>query len=286
MSRAPDPDTTRIKTRALELACLSWGTGPLVVMIHGFPDTPRTWDLIGPRVAAEGFRVVAPYTRGIAPSEIPADGDYRNDTLGQDVLDLIEALGEESAIVVGHDFGAAAAYTAAGVGPERVSRLVTLAIPHPATLKPSLGGLWRARHFLSHKLPGAARRFAARDFAQMRTLYERWSPGFAWPEAEFEHAKNAYSAPGCTDAAMGYYRCLRFSASPGLRTRIAVPTLILGGLSDGVASAADFEASRSRFTGPIEVRMLPGGHFLHREHPEPCLEVLLPFLKGQASQPA
>jgi len=277
----PDPDAFEVDTAAGSFACLGWGEGPLVVLVHGFPDTARTWDLVGPRIAEQGFRVVAPFTRGIAPTPVPADGDYRNDRLGQDVLDLIEALGETSAIVVGHDFGASAAYAAAGLGgPERVRKLVTVAIPHPATLKPGLGVLWGARHFLTHKLPGAPGRFAAHDFAQMRVLYERWSPGFDWPDAELEHAKNSYSAPGCCDAAMGYYRALALAPSPGLRARIGSPTLIVGGETDGVARAADFEASRSRFTGPVDVLMVPGGHFLHREHPEPFLDVLLPFLSA------
>ena len=84
--------------------------------------------------------------------------------------------------------------------------------------------------------------------------------------------------PGSLTAALGYYRFLSPRRTPGLRARIGVPTLIVGGLTDGVATREDFEGSRARFTGEVRVEMVPGGHFLHREHPEAFLGVLLDFL--------
>ncbi|MCA9534936.1 MAG: alpha/beta hydrolase [Polyangiales bacterium] len=278
----PDPDTITLHANGIDFACLSWGEGPLVVLVHGFPDTARTWDLVGPRIAALGFRVLAPYTRGIAPSSAPADGDYASDTLGRDILALIEAAGEQQAIVVGHDFGASAAYSAAGLGSDKVRKLVTVAIPHPASIKPSLGKVWKVRHFMTHRLPGAAKRFAANDFAELRVLYERWSPGFAWPDAEFEAAKNSYSAPGGTQRALDYYKFITPKPPAGHLVRLPMPSLVIGGHTDGAMKAEDFEGCKGRFTGPIEVAMVPGGHFLHREHPEEFLAVLLPFLKEGA----
>lgn len=275
----PDPDAFTLRANGLDFACLTWGgDGPLVLLVHGFPDTARTWDWVGPRLAASGFRVIAPYTRGIAPTEIPADGDYGSDTLGRDLLALIEAAGESEAIVVGHDFGASAAYSAAGLGPEKVAKLVAVAIPHPASIKPRLGLLWGARHFLGHRLPGAAKRFAKRDFAQLRVLYERWSPGFDWPDKELEAAKNSYAAPGCCQAALDYYKHIGAKLPPGQRVKLGMPTLVVGGETDGVMGEADFRRSARRFTGEIRVAMVPGGHFLHREHPQAFLDVLLPFL--------
>ncbi len=280
MSRTyqPPSDTFLVRANGLDFACLAWGEGPLVLLIHGFPDTARTWDAVGPALAAAGFRAVAPFTRGIAPTAVPADRAYDADTHATDIAALIEALGESSAIVIGHDFGASAAYATAGLCPGRVRKLVTLAIPHPATLQLTLGTAWRARHFLTQRLPGAAARFAAHDFAQIRVLYERWSPGFDWPDAELEAAKNSYSAPGCTEASLAYYAALGAKLPAGHRAKIAAPTLILGGLTDGVLDAAAFERSPRRFTGPCTVRMLPGGHFLHREHPGTVITALLAFL--------
>lgn len=257
-AHVPDPDAFTVDLPTTRLACLAWGEGPPVVLVHGFPDTARTWDRVGPHLASRGFRAVAPFTRGIAPSPVPPDGDYGSDRLGRDVLELIEALGAGPAVVVGHDFGASAVYSAAGLGPERLRGLVAVAIPHPATIRPTLGKLWGVRHFLTHRLPGAAKRFARDDFAQIRVLYERWSPGFPWPDDELEAARNAYAAPGSLDAALAYYRALSPSLPAGQRARLAVPSLIVGGLTDGVATTSDFEASRTRFTGPSTSGCCPG----------------------------
>jgi len=274
----PETGWFPIQANGLTFACFEEGEGPLLLLVHGFPDTPHTWDDVRPRLAAAGWRVVTPFTRGYAPSQAPASDDYGAETLGRDLLALIEALGHERAAVVGHDWGASAAYSAAHLGPERVARVATIAIPHPATIKPSLGKLWGARHFLSLRLPGAARRFARGDYAEVRALYERWSPAFDWPDAEFEAAKNAYAAPGCLEAALGYYRCLEPRPPEHFLGKIQVPGLVIGGTEDGVATAEDFERSARRFEGPCRVEMLPGGHFLHREHPEPFLSLLTEFL--------
>jgi len=278
MTRAHIPETgwRTVRANGLDHAVFDDGEGPLILLQHGFPDTARTWDEVAPRLVEAGFRVVRPFGRGIAPSEKPDGEDFAAEDLARDLLELIPALGEERAIVVGHDWGAAAAWGAGHLGPERIAKLVCVAIPHPAVLKPTPSKLWGVRHFLANRVPWAEARFAKHDFAEIRTLYERWSPGFDWPEAEFESAKNAYAAPGSLDAALGYYR--RLWLWP-FRGKVACETLVLGGTTDGVALAADFEASRRMVTGPCEVRMLPGGHFLHREHPEPFIEALLDFLK-------
>jgi pimeloyl-ACP methyl ester carboxylesterase len=104
---AQSPEVLHVKANGIRFAYVVEGEGPLVLMIHGFPDTPHTWDLIRPRVSARGYRVVAPFTRGYQPTEIPTrDTDAR--TMGEDVLALIDALGAKKAIVIGHDWGAAA----------------------------------------------------------------------------------------------------------------------------------------------------------------------------------
>src|ERR1700675_1199286 len=126
----PDPVTPTASPRfvvanGVRFATFEEGRGPLVLLLHGFPDTAHTWDAVRPALAAAGYRAVSPFTRGYAPSEIPAEEAFDGDTLGRDVLSLIEALGESRAIVVGHDWGASAAYSAATLGPEQVSLLVT-----------------------------------------------------------------------------------------------------------------------------------------------------------------
>ncbi len=116
--------------------------------------------------------------RGYHPTAIP-DRDADQETLARDALALIDALGASEAIVIGHDWGASAAYGAAALGPDRVKKLFVLAIPHPAALKPTLKKLWGARHFAVYKLPGAPERFARNDFAALPEICRRWSPDLA-----------------------------------------------------------------------------------------------------------
>lgn len=123
-----------VRANGLRFATLEAGDGPLVLCLHGFPDHARSFRHQLPAIAAAGFRAVAPFMRGYAPSEVPADGPYQSAVLGQDAAALIEALGYRQAAVFGHDWGAVAAYGAAILAPERVTRLVTAAVPHGPAL--------------------------------------------------------------------------------------------------------------------------------------------------------
>lgn len=253
------------------------GDAPLVLLLHGFPDSAHSWDAIRPQLAARGYRAVSPWMRGYAPTAIPArDADL--ETLGRDVLALIEALGHASAIVIGHDWGAAAAYAAASLGPARITKLVTIAIPHPAVLKPTPRKLWAARHFVAFKLPGAAQRFARDNFAALPALYRRWSPAWSPSSDEFAPVRAVFANPASLDAAFGYYRELRFRPQPFLRTKIAIPTIAFAGLGDHLLGVGDFEAARRKFTGSYAIETMRGGHFMHREHPDEFAAKLLAHL--------
>ncbi len=126
------------EANGLRFAYLEEGSGPLALMLHGFPDTAHTWDDVRPRIAAKGYRAVSPFMRGYHPSGVPAE-DADQETLARDPLALIEALGADRAVLIGHDWASAATYGAAALGPERVTKLITIAIPHPATLVPTPG---------------------------------------------------------------------------------------------------------------------------------------------------
>lgn len=276
MARTYQPETgwRSVHANGVALAVFEDGPedGPLVLLQHGYPDTPHTFDDLVEPLVARGFRVVRPWGRGIHPSARPDDGDYHTTTLARDLTELVPALGRDKAILLGHDWGAAAAWGAGHLAPERLHKLIVVAIPHPAAMRITLAKAWGVRHFLANRLPWAESRVRRDDFAELHRLYERWSPGFDWPDAELEAAKNAYTHPGSLDAALGYYRAL---GRWPFRGGVDVETLIIGGLTDGVATAEDFERSRSRVNAPCEVRMLPGGHFLHREHPEAFEEAVL-----------
>lgn len=275
----PESGWRPVEANGLRFACFEEGEGPLLLLLHGFPDTPHTWDALRPRFAADGWRVVTPFLRGYAPTPAPPGEDYGAETLGRDVVALIEALGAERAVVVGHDWGALSAWAAAALAPERVERVVPVAIPHPASLLPTPGKLWGVRHFLTLTLPGADARFARDDFAEVRTLYERWSPATRWEEAEFEAVRNCFAAPGALRAALGYYRGLR-PPPAWLRRPLRVPTLLVGGTSDGVATRDDFARSARWVDAPFTLAMLPGGHFLHREDPDAFHAAVSGWLRG------
>jgi len=159
-----------VTANGLRFAYFEEGEGPLVLLLHGFPDTPHTWDAVRPALAADGFRVVSPFMRGYHPTEAPDVEDYGSDTLGRDALALIGALGEEQAVIVGHDWGASAAYSAAGLAPGKLRALVTVAIPHPAKIRPTPRLLWGVRHFFSLRRRGAADRVRKDDYAMIDTL--------------------------------------------------------------------------------------------------------------------
>ncbi len=257
-----------IRANGLDFAYLSEGTGPLVLLLHGFPDTAHTWDRAMSALAAAGYRAVAPFMRGYHPTSIPADGRYDRDTLGRDVLALIEALGEQPAILVGHDWGASAAYSAATLGPERVKLLVTMAIPHPRSVRPTPKLLWSVRHFATLRGKSAGAKVRAKDGALVDELWRRWSP--AWttmPASETTHVKAAFAQPGCAEAACGYYAALTPFVASSHRAQVTVPTIAFAGEHDTISPRL-FEKARLCFDASYEVVIVPGGHFMHREHPE------------------
>lgn len=267
--RALRVDPRFVTARGIEFAYLEQGTGPLVLLVHGFPDTAHGWDATMPALAQAGYRVVAPFTRGIHPTAIPADGKYDIETLGRDVLALIDALGEKHAVVVGHDWGAAAGYVAASLAPERVRLLVTMAIPHPGgvTRTPRLG--WALRHFFTLGRTGAPAKLRANNFALVDELWSRWSP--AWkrvPSTETARVKESYARPGVAEAALGYYRAVSLVRIPPItKARVDVPAVAFAG-EDDVLSPRLYEKARHMFGKSYEVVQVPGGHFMHREHPQ------------------
>lgn len=272
-----------VEANGLRFGYLEWGEGPLVLAMHGFPDTPHTWDVVGPRLAAEGFHVVAPFLRGYAPTAAP-QVDATSRELGADVIALTDALGGGRAHLLGHDWGAEAVYAAVGLAPERFMSLTTVAIPHRAAVKPTPRLAWGLRHFITLALPGAEARFARDDFAQLEVLVQRWSPTWRPSKEELEYIKTCFRAPGTVHAALGYYRAASFRAQEFLKRKVSVPTLCVAGADDPFVSPADYEATASHFTKGFEVLAIPGGHFCHREAPDQLMPVLVRHIKSTASR--
>lgn len=233
--------------------------GPPVVMFHGFPDCADSWAPAADALAARGKRVIMPYLRGYSPSTV--GGRHDPATLFGDVIAVLDHIKAEKATLVGHDWGAMLVYGAAALHPGRVSKLVTIAIPHPAAIRMTPKRLWQARHFVAFQLPGAAARLRKDDFAGVSELMRRWSPGWDPPASIVEGAKRALRPPGAAEAAIDYYRSFRLVKA--LRGPIDVETITIVGDNDPFMAAAESERAKRFFPRGLKVISLAGGHFVH-----------------------
>lgn len=273
-----------IEANGLQFAYLEAGQGPLVLLAHGFPDSAYGYVPLMESLAGEGYHVVAYFQRGYAPTEIPANGDYTALTLGQDVLSLIEAFGEEEAIVVGHDWGATAVYSAANQNPDRIEKMVTLAIPHPRITEITPELLQRAPHFLQLQF-GFISEWAVRrnDWAYLDQLIAYWSPGWS-AEPMLRDSKKSFGEPGRLKAALGYYEAL-LQSQDGLlilQQQTTVPTLTIAGADDGPLDIGQFDNSQSAYTGTFKLIVLEDvGHFVHQEAPQDVFTEIKAFLEAE-----
>ena len=205
----------RVDANGIEFGFLEAGSGPLALCLHGFPDSAYTWRHLLPELAGAGFHAVAPFMRGYAPTALAADGCYQLGALVADAVALHEALdGDERAVLIGHDWGAEAAYGAAAVVPERWRRLVTIAMA-PAALDERIFGdyeqLKRFFYLFLMKAPAAESVIAADDMAFLDRLWQDWSPGYDATE-DLLNAKQCLRDPRNLAAAIAYYR----AEEPGL----------------------------------------------------------------------
>lgn len=280
----------RVRANGIEFAYLEQGQGPLLLCLHGFPDNAWSWEYQMPEFANAGYRVVAPFLRGYAPTEVPASGYYDRGTLALDVRELIGVLnGGKPAVVVAQDWGAAITYGLLAVFPECVSRAAVMAVPHPTMIRRSMRSpsqLIRAFHWWMFQLPWLPERISrANDFAFIEFLWRYWAPGHE-DRAHIERIKRTLAQPGSLTAAINYYRAALVSArgDPALATirarmdrPITVPTLALCGAQD--IRRFPMRLQQEFFTGPYEYEEIEGcGHFLQRERPAQVNKAVLNWL--------
>ena len=204
----------------LDFGLLEAGSGPLALCLHGFPDTAHTWRHLLPDLAGAGFRAVAPFMRGYAPTAVPADGAYQLGALIADAVALHEVLGGGGdAVLIGHDWGAEAAYGAAAHAPGRWRRLVTLGVP-PASLDPVLFGDYQQLKrffylFLFRDPAGFAEALVAGDgMSFLDRLWHDWSPGYDAGQ-DLARVKESLREPANLAAAIGYYRAVGAAGDSG-----------------------------------------------------------------------
>jgi pimeloyl-ACP methyl ester carboxylesterase len=270
-----------VRANGLRFAYVEQGPadGPLALCLHGFPDHAPTWRHLQPELAAAGFRSVAVWLRGYAPTEVPEDRATTPATLAADVNALHRALdGDADAVLVGHDWGGIVGARAAAAAPERWRSLVTMAVPLEAAMRPGqldLAQVRRSWYTLLAQLPGAESRFLRDDLALIERLWHDWSPGYEPDPEGLRVVKRTLAEPGGMRAALSYYRGFARAVLTGeaATPRVPVPPqphLILHGEDDGCLDPRLIEASAPMLPHSRSgVEILPGvGHFLHLEDPD------------------
>lgn len=279
------PEYSRVRANGIDFAFIERGSGPLVLCLHGFPDTAHSYDAVLPDLADAGFRVVAPFLRGYSPSSAPADGDFSVPALARDVIALIDAFGEKTAHVIGHDWGGFAAYTAANLAPERIGKVVCCSVPHMHAAPLSLAQLRKSWYVFFFQLPSwPERRVARNDFAFVDRLYRDWSPNWRTTAADLAPVKRSLAAPGGVRNALAYYRAMISGSTRAQRevmSRVtSVPALVFAGEVDGSVGLEQFRDTARCYSQLDELVSMPGvGHFPHRERPAAFAERTIAFLR-------
>ena len=262
------------------------GEGPLVVLVHGFPEFWFSWRFQVAALATAGFRVVAPDMRGYNLSSRPSKvAAYDIDRLAADVRDLIRERGAERALLAGHDWGGSVAWLTAMNHPEAVERLATLNAPHPRRI---LHGLRRPRqlarswYMLFFQLPWLPELSArARGWWAWRRLFANEARPEAFTPADMERYVEAWSRPGAPTAMINFYRAaLRQSprrAEARIR-RVDAPTLVIWGERDRHLGAELAEPDPADVPNLERVVRLPeASHWVHQDEPERVSQLLIDF---------
>ena len=266
------------------------GEGPLVLLLHGFPQFWWTWRAQLPALADAGYHAVAMDLRGYGGSDKPPRG-YDTPTLAGDVAGVVRALGRSRAVVVGHDWGAWIAWSMPALQPRITAAVAALSMGHPLAMRHSIAGghQWRAAgRLLEFQLPIAPEHALARGTG-VADILAAWSADRSIDGDTVQRYRRAMQLPFVAHTSMEYYRWAvrsllrrdgrRFAAA--VRPPLTVPVLQLQGGLDPWVLPATAATSRRWVTGPLSYRLLPGaGHFLPDEAPDRVTAALLGWLAG------
>jgi pimeloyl-ACP methyl ester carboxylesterase len=274
--------------------------GLTIILLHGWPDDALAWRQVLPPLHAAGYATVTPNLRGYGATrfrhaETPRSAQVS--ALAQDVLELADALGIARFAVVGHDWGARAAYAAAALWPERVSHCVSMAVGWGNFGEPTQDlSLEQARNYWYQwylGTPHGQYQLEQERRSFTRFLWESWGPSLDWfTDAEFEATAESFENPDWTTVVLHYYRH-RWGIAEGdprydaLEARLArtpsitVPTLLLQGGADECTVPTTTEGRQRFFSAPYERVVIPDvGHFLPREAPQAVARAITEFLGG------
>jgi pimeloyl-ACP methyl ester carboxylesterase len=306
MPAMTEPGWIDIPGPGVDLKALTWGPsdGPIALCLHGFPDTAYGWRKVAPRLAESGWRVVAPFMRGYAPSAIPDDGSYHVGAQMDDALRVrLAAGGTEHDVVIGHDWGAMAATGLAAMPDSPFSKAVMMSVPVAAAFRPlgrvaDRAGLarqlprqvLRSWYFFYFQLPWLPERSAS---WLLPLLWRRWSPGYRGADEDLRHVDAAIGTPESWRAALGPYRdTIRNTRPPARYAELnrfwtqapILPSLYLHGRDDGCMTSAFTYWTEKVLPAGSEVAIVEhAGHFLQLEQPDKVAELILAFVGSPGS---
>ena len=279
----------------LNVALAGDPSSPAVILLHGFPESHRTWREIAPRLE-DSFYLVMPDQRGFAGSDRPQEVEaYATDTLIGDIFALADALGLESFALVGHDWGGAISWPAALRGDPRLARLAVVNAPHPVIFQKSLieDSEQRAasQYINALRTPGFEKMIEAMGY---ETFFEKTFSNHVdlalIPEAEKRQYIADWSQPGGMAAMLNWYRAGKMVVPPpgvtvplpdwllGAFPSVKLPTLVIWGMRDSALLPLQLDGLDRLVDDLTIVRLPDAGHFAPWEKPEPVAAALRDFL--------
>jgi epoxide hydrolase 4 len=280
-----------IITNGIRMHYVTQGKGPLLLLLHGFPEFWYSWRHQIPVLAAQGYRVVAPDLRGYNDTEKPRRG-YDIPTLLRDIAGLIHGLGEEQAIIVGHDWGGVLAWQFAIDYPQMTTRLIVMNAPHPGAMLREMRTRSQRRkswYIFFFQLPWLPEYVLLRKNANEigRMLRGAALQKEAFPRSETIKYQQAMSKPGAIRAALSYYRQLIRRgprAYRGQNLQVNVPTLLIWGEHD-IALGIELTHNLEPWVPNLQIKYIPdSGHWVQQEQPEKVNQYIAEFLQNSKEQ--
>ncbi len=257
---------------------------PLVLLLHGFPQTSHAWRTELPALSDAGCFALAPDQRGISPRARPTEMlSYRTELLLDDALAIADAFGQERFHLVGHDWGGQLAWLLAAQKPARVRSLTVLSRPHPAAFAAAMAGdaeqPKRSGHHRAFQREDAANGLLADRALRLRSVLSEQGVG----EADIEAYLSRLGSRAALDAAIHWYRAA-VRSDPALLGRnvpeVSVPTLYVWGDADATVGRPAAEGTAGFVTGPYDFVELPGvGHFVTDQAPGRVTDALLAHIR-------
>jgi len=259
--------------------------GPLVLLLHGFPEFWYGWRRQIPALAAAGYQVWAPDQRGYNRSDKPAGvAAYDIETLAKDIVGLIDASGRDQAYLVGHDWGAAVAWWVAGRYPERVKKLGILNVPHPAVMQRAV---WedaeqrrKSWYIFFFQLPWLPEKsLGNHHYANAIRALQSSSRRGTFHADDLAAYRQAWSQPGALTGMLNWYRAAVRNQGMGVTLgRIHVPTLLIWGANDVALSRRMAQPSIEFCDDGHLVFLEEASHWVQHEEPETVNRLLLEFI--------